>query len=266
MPAEVRTAPLAMIDMGRRPGGRNPAKVDAIADAIRAGKTMPPVILVNPGAGQLQVADGYHRTLAAKHAGRTHVHAWVASHAYGYDHKAQHAGKRNMAPGEVAQVDGPGDLEPVDFGRPLPEQAFPGERYPTTTVTVNGANGSRQIDANYATSPQARALGFNALPDAGYDQGALLMAWPYDKALATLHNKGVRIPLHVSFYDADGQHVDSVHLDANQRTPVSARVPHKNALEMHPKRASELGIGPGSSISLDDEKNTSRNGSVQLGS
>lgn len=59
---------LADIDMARRPGGRDQAKVKGIAQAISDDPDGPagaPVVLVKtPGSDKLKVADGYHRTLA----------------------------------------------------------------------------------------------------------------------------------------------------------------------------------------------------------
>jgi hypothetical protein len=70
---------LKQIDMARRPGGaRNPQKVRAIAAAIQDGQELDPVVLVEtPGGVKYEIADGWHRTLAVKHAGRKKVLAWV---------------------------------------------------------------------------------------------------------------------------------------------------------------------------------------------
>lgn len=74
--------PLADIDMDRRPGGRDQKKVEGIARAIADGKPMDPVVLVDTGdPHDLQVADGYHRTLAYRHAGRTTIAGYVGSGA-----------------------------------------------------------------------------------------------------------------------------------------------------------------------------------------
>lgn len=75
-PATVR---LADIDMARRPGGaRNPAKVEGIADAVRAGQSMAPIVLVEtPDGLPYKIADGWHRTEAFEHLGRTTVQAWI---------------------------------------------------------------------------------------------------------------------------------------------------------------------------------------------
>lgn len=73
---------LADIDMGRRPGGRDQSKVEGIAAATADGKPMPPVVLVDTGDPDgLQVADGYHRTLGAKRAGKATIAAYVATGA-----------------------------------------------------------------------------------------------------------------------------------------------------------------------------------------
>jgi hypothetical protein len=71
---------LKKINMGRRPGGaRDEAKVNAIAEAVKAGHQLDPIILVNvPGDhGKLEIADGWHRTLALKHDGQTRVAAYI---------------------------------------------------------------------------------------------------------------------------------------------------------------------------------------------
>lgn len=69
---------LSDIQMDRRPGGRDMEKVKGIGEAIRNGKAMEPVVLVNtPDDGKMKVADGYHRTLAHRHAGKDTVRAWV---------------------------------------------------------------------------------------------------------------------------------------------------------------------------------------------
>ena len=75
-----KDVPLDSIDMGRRPGGRDQAKVAGIAKGILAGSpgAMQPVKLVKaPGSDQLKVADGYHRTLAHKRLGHDTVPAYV---------------------------------------------------------------------------------------------------------------------------------------------------------------------------------------------
>lgn len=70
---------LDQIDMARRPGGRDQDKVKAIAQAIEEGKQMDPVVLVDDGTDLLKIADGYHRTLAYKHANQKTIAAYVAT-------------------------------------------------------------------------------------------------------------------------------------------------------------------------------------------
>lgn len=311
-----RRVPLSQIAMDRRPGGRNMAKVDDMARRIRNGERLGPVVLVDGQRdGRYRIADGFHRTLAAKWAGRTYADAWIAHNAVGFDGPAMHAAKLNVAPGEKAakegksrqpqkcswcpspatksllwaegmayiptcdahehkthdhivqtnhdeisavhtiksQADGPDDISPIDRGKPIPQGNVPGVRYPTTTLKINGLNGESQLDVHHAKDARSRMLGFTALPDEGYDQGHLLMEWPAD-AQATIHNVGVRQPLAVHFFDAKGRHVHSAQMEAHQRTPITCPVPHRYALEMHPDQADELGLGPGSSISMADEK------------
>lgn len=72
------TIPLSEIDMSRRPGGRNMDKVKGIAQAVRDGKEMEPVVLVRtPGNDKLVIADGYHRTLGFQHAGEKGIEAFI---------------------------------------------------------------------------------------------------------------------------------------------------------------------------------------------
>lgn len=119
--------------------------------------------------------------------------------------------------------------------------------FPAANVTLNGTNGSRELNVGVADTPETRAMGMrNALPDA--NQAALLMSWPYDKTVATLSNANVPIPVHASFYGADGQHVGQFSMAAGDSTPMTAPAPHKYALELHQDWADALGIGPGCSI------------------
>ncbi|MGH2512369.1 MAG: hypothetical protein ACRDGQ_06755 [Candidatus Limnocylindrales bacterium] len=70
---------LADINMARRPGGRNPQKVESMADTLGAGASMDPVILADFGEPEgLRIADGFHRTLGAEQAGESEVPALIA--------------------------------------------------------------------------------------------------------------------------------------------------------------------------------------------
>lgn len=72
--------PLKDIDMARRPGGRNMKKVRRMAKAIKNGKRIDPIFLVEtPDGGPLAIADGYHRALAHQHAGESHILAHVGT-------------------------------------------------------------------------------------------------------------------------------------------------------------------------------------------
>lgn len=74
------SVPLKDITMARRPGGaREMDKVKGIAGAIKDGKKMEPVVLVKLPNGEIKIADGYHRTLAFKHAGETTINAWMGT-------------------------------------------------------------------------------------------------------------------------------------------------------------------------------------------
>ena len=72
--------PLEKIKMARRPGGaREQDKVKGIAQAVREGKPMEPVVLVKLSDGSYKIADGYHRTLGFKNADKKTIKAWVAA-------------------------------------------------------------------------------------------------------------------------------------------------------------------------------------------
>jgi len=75
-PQEVR---LADIDMDRRPGGaRDETKVGSIEAALDQGHDVHPIVLVRTPEGlPYRIADGFHRTLALRHAGRSAVRAYI---------------------------------------------------------------------------------------------------------------------------------------------------------------------------------------------
>lgn len=73
------TVSLSDIQMARRPGGaRDQDKVDGITAALAGGSGVHPIVLVRTPEGlPYQIADGYHRTLALTHAGKTSVEAYI---------------------------------------------------------------------------------------------------------------------------------------------------------------------------------------------
>lgn len=104
-PTEIK---LKHIDMARRPGGRDMKKVRGMAKAIKAGKKMDPIYLVDtPSAPPMAIADGYHRALAHQHAGKQTIMAHVASvdEEHGPWDRAMHDAKLNkMQLAEVSKV------------------------------------------------------------------------------------------------------------------------------------------------------------------
>lgn len=116
--------PLSRIDMSRRPGARDPKKVEGIAQAVKDGKPMPPVVLVNTGDAKLQIADGYHRTLGFEHAGKSKIPALIASGvgAHGPWEKRMHAAKLNLTAEHTHVLDlagvctGPGPCDTAPLG------------------------------------------------------------------------------------------------------------------------------------------------------
>ncbi|MCL6442538.1 MAG: ParB/RepB/Spo0J family partition protein [Alicyclobacillus sp.] len=94
----VPQVPLEWIQMSRRPGGRDLSKVKGMAEAIERGERMDPVVLVETDNG-FKIADGYHRTLAFRHAGKKTIPAWVAlgHHDKGPWDREMHEKKLNKA-------------------------------------------------------------------------------------------------------------------------------------------------------------------------
>jgi len=92
--------PLKRIDMAHRPGKpHDPAKVAGIREAIRAGKPMKPVVLVDKG-DRYAIADGYHRTRAFAQEGHKTVNAVVATGlGDGPWDRQMHVAKLNLAGG-----------------------------------------------------------------------------------------------------------------------------------------------------------------------
>lgn len=70
--------PIDQINYARRPGGRDEAKVAAIAESISSGASMDRTILADFGEPKLRIADGFHRILGAEKAGKDKVPALVA--------------------------------------------------------------------------------------------------------------------------------------------------------------------------------------------
>lgn len=67
------------IQMARRPGGaRNADTVERFTHDLEHGHGIHPIVLVRTPEGlPYRIADGYHRTLAAQHAGRDTIQAWI---------------------------------------------------------------------------------------------------------------------------------------------------------------------------------------------
>lgn len=71
---------LSDINMARRPGGRSESKVDEITAAIEQGASIDFTVLLEfdtPNPKGFVLADGFHRTMGAKHAGEDAVPAMV---------------------------------------------------------------------------------------------------------------------------------------------------------------------------------------------
>ena len=77
---ERNTVPLDRIAFGKRPGGKDPAKVAKFAEKFAKGKKLKRIVVVDPGGSQkMAVADGYHRAAGAAEAGKTEIRAFVGT-------------------------------------------------------------------------------------------------------------------------------------------------------------------------------------------
>lgn len=110
-----QAVPLDEIRMARRPGARDPEKVAGIADAIKAGKPMEPVVLVDTGEDRYAIADGYHRTLAFARAGRKTIAAYIGkvSDEHGPWEREMHDAKLNRSAGDGDRY----DVSPLGEGK-----------------------------------------------------------------------------------------------------------------------------------------------------
>ena len=159
---------------------------------------------------------------------------------------------------EQDQSDSDVDVSPI-VRSPAPPGVEPDERYPSAQLTLNP--GGKQLKVMVADSPAARALGLSDLDGMG-DYDGLLMSWPTD-ARAQLTNRNVHFPLAAAYFDSSGTYRDHQIMAAHQQQPIAARVAHRHVLEVHANDWDSLGIGPGSSISMDAEKDQNRNGTIQ---
>lgn len=101
-----KKVPLSQIQMARRPGGaREMDKVKGIAEAVKQGKEMEPVVLVKTPEGKTKIADGYHRTLGHDHADEKTIKAWITEvpENKGPWDKEMHEKKLNV--GKKAELD-----------------------------------------------------------------------------------------------------------------------------------------------------------------
>ena len=91
--------PLDEICMGRRPGGRDDSKTQAIMEAVKERKPMQPIVLVETEKDKYSLADGYHRTKAFERADEKNIAAYVGVLKDGAsvpDLNAVHAAKLNL--------------------------------------------------------------------------------------------------------------------------------------------------------------------------
>ena len=94
--------PLASVDPGiAQEGDTDPDKLAAASQGLAAGTPAPPIVAADTGGGQFFVADGAHRVLAAREAGRPTIQAVVskaAAEAAGVATPAARGGVRDLRP------------------------------------------------------------------------------------------------------------------------------------------------------------------------
>jgi hypothetical protein len=79
---------LSDINMARRPGGRDPDKVESIGNTLDDGASMDPIVLIerqDQSQYKYDIADGWHRCLGAEKAGWDDVPAFIGE---GFDDKS----------------------------------------------------------------------------------------------------------------------------------------------------------------------------------
>ena len=145
-----KKVPLDKVQMERRPGGaRDNDKVASMAKAVKAGSRMDPIVLVgNSSTEKYRIADGYHRALAHRHAGRATIDAYVASPAteHGPWETEMHAKK------------------PEIFSRAM-ELSRPGPSEPRATCNARTrVRAARPPDAAPRSRPRRAARGIHSNP------------------------------------------------------------------------------------------------------
>lgn len=145
----------------------------------------------------------------------------------------------------------------------------------TNEASVHFDEGHLQVEPSgqhlhvlVASTPAARALGVQNRDDVGMASGTydgMLFQWGQDTQ-AALHGKNVSFPLSAAFFDSSGAYVDHFHLIPGEYPGKKASAVHQSALEVHRDDWDALGIGPGSQISLMDNKDGAKpNPPIQLG-
>lgn len=153
--------PLKDIDLARRPGGRNMKKVRGMARALKEGKDLGPIFLVDtPDGGAYTIADGYHRALAHQHAGKQTIqaHIGVVNEDTGPWDREMHDAKLNKV-GPKGYIHGWIYVGPQDVGG----RVFHHQHGPGTVVSHEVTPGKKvrggvrvQFDNGHTEEYQAR--------------------------------------------------------------------------------------------------------------
>lgn len=131
--------------------------------------------------------------------------------------------------------------------------------YPMAPVHIQPAD--RTLNCRVASTPAARATGFQNTPDPGSDYDGMIFQWPGLQQTA-MHNKNVQFPVSAVWFDENGAYVDHAHLLPGDATPKRPKGQHKYALEVHTRHWGSLGLGPGSSMKMGDQMTQESDGTI----
>lgn len=134
--------------------------------------------------------------------------------------------------------------------------------YPTANVEVQPSG--KKLHVMVADTPALRQTGVQNRDDMGDYDGMLFRGYP-GYVQHPFHNANVNFPVSAAWFDSSGTYVDHRHLLPGDGTPVRPKAPYQMALEVHRDDFDSLGLGPGASISVADDKDQSKNGTVNLG-
>ena len=130
--------------------------------------------------------------------------------------------------------------------------------FPTTSATVTAADGEVcELCLWVAATSEQRSRGLMGVTDLGVADG---MAFVYDAPSSSrFWMRGTPTPLSIAFFAADGSFVSASDMDpcltgSDAECPrYAATGPYTTAIEVPAGNLDELGIGPGSTVTLSNE-------------